>query len=421
MANEPHQAYVKDWEVKVDANWDYPLPPHEPEEPSSQIVKHQFTSQLLPSVNALQQLEVDQSLLLMSELSDDDFSIHDESGEDTDNEDEDGFSSVDKWVEPRHRFRPFALAPEVARQADRRIRVAIIDNGADRVRSRFRNQIAKGQSFVSVDEFHNDQPLPWWMVSDAHGTQMASLVSQTNPYCRLYIARVGTRRNDIRAESAIKAITWAMEHDVDIISMSWTLDYDDAGLRTVIEKAAARRILLFASKPDEGIYSEAWPADYALQTISVSATDQFGHLTSKARATKTADVQIPGENIRAAGPAYIGNTLALVSGSSVATALAAGLASLALLLMRTFNEDLPTERPGSEPDAGTDAKHKRHYYYTKEGMLSVFQRMAASTDQAILLRHMFPSDSVPKDQVLDKLSQHWDVKGWAKRRVETTI
>ena len=42
------------------------------------------------------------------------------------------------------------------------------------------------------------------MVADPHGTQMASLITEVNPFCRLYIARVGKARKDILPENAAK-------------------------------------------------------------------------------------------------------------------------------------------------------------------------------------------------------------------------
>lgn len=89
---------------------------------------------------------------------------------------------------------------------DKRIKVAIIDNGVDRIRASIRNMIDKGISFVAGGSQSADQNeiLPWWMVSDPHGTQMASLIGQTNPYCRLYIARVGKGRGDILTKHAIE-------------------------------------------------------------------------------------------------------------------------------------------------------------------------------------------------------------------------
>jgi hypothetical protein len=80
------------------------------------------------------------------------------------------------------------------------IRVAIIDTGID-VRTSFEN-IKEGISFTRTAS--GEGFLPWWMVADAHGTQMASLVRNVNPYCRLYPVRVGMRTKDIDSDGAAR-------------------------------------------------------------------------------------------------------------------------------------------------------------------------------------------------------------------------
>lgn len=380
-------------DVKPDAKWDYPPPLHEPEEPTTQILKHQFTGQLLPSLNALREWE-------KPAINLDEWDYLDEEREDASIE-----TSKEKKPDPekvrqrqKAQFQTFALDPQrTSSKVDRRIRVAIIDNGADRIRSKFRHMIAKGQSYVKADLLGSDRSLPWWMVSDPHGTQMASLIGQTNDYCRLYIARVGKGRNDVDPANAAEAIDWAVEQKVDIISISWTLKQPDEKLKKAIDRAIARPTLIFCSTPDEGVYSQAWPVGYRNEVLSVSATDHFGHLTTKTAGTEPVDIQIPGENIRAAGPAYIGNVLPTVSGSSVATALAAGIASLALLLLRTFN-----------PELGAPGHNEMKEFYTKKGIMRVFRGMGADK-AAIKLSKLFPDEATDESKTLEKLAEYWNV------------
>ncbi|KAI1086805.1 hypothetical protein F5B19DRAFT_498003 [Rostrohypoxylon terebratum] len=366
-------------DVKVDANWEYPLL-QEPEEPTTQILKHQFTGQLLTSLNALGEWER-ASRKSNSELA-----------QDQDQEREQHIA----------RFKEFALGPPTKDQneyrslnQDMRIKVAIIDNGADRIRSKFRHMIAKGKSYVTADMLSSDRSLPWWMVSDPHGTQMASLIGQMNGYCRLYIARVGKSRDDIQPANAAKAINWAVTQGVDIISISWTLKKPDKTLEEAI-KNAAQKTIIFCSTPDEGVYSEAWPVGYKEHVLSVSATDRHGHLTSQTKGAESVDIQIPGEDIRATGPSYIGNVLPTVSGSSVATALAAGIASLSLLLLKIFNP------PHDE---------RLQQFRTKEGINRVFAHMGAP-GTAIQLSKLFPSESKDESQTLQTLAQNWNVENF---------
>ncbi|RYP07033.1 hypothetical protein DL764_002792 [Monosporascus ibericus] len=219
------------------------------------------------------------------------------------------------------------------------IKVAIIDNGADKFRQRIRECIERGVSYVKADTDSTDRILPWWMVSDPHGTQMASLVSAVNPWCRLYIARVGKGRRDILPGDAVKAVKWAVEQKVDIISISWVTKSMVPELRAVIE-SAAKHTLVFCSTADTGTWSgPAFPADYN-DTVRVSATDKYGNLMPASdKGSHAVNVPVPGEDIPAFGPSYMGEGIAVgtVSGSSVATALAAGIASLALMMLIVFN------------------------------------------------------------------------------------
>jgi len=92
---------------------------------------------------------------------------------------------------------------DYARRFDNRpIKIAVLDNGADKIRSTLKEHIQKGVSFVTANLDGDNRILPWWMVADPHGTQMASLITSVNPFCRLYIARVGTGRKDILPERA---------------------------------------------------------------------------------------------------------------------------------------------------------------------------------------------------------------------------
>ncbi|RLL98705.1 hypothetical protein CFD26_100564 [Aspergillus turcosus] len=214
---------------------------------------------------------------------------------------------------------------------------------------------------------------------------MASLINNVNPYCRLYIARVGKGREDIDPKKAAMAIDWAVEQKVDIISMSWVTKTQEADLQNAVKRAAdnasnnkSRPTLMFCSTADEGAFAgEVYPVDYADSVVSVAATDTWGGLTSKSDRQKPVDIRIPGEDLEAPVPQYLENVSSRVSGSSVATALAAGIASLALLLLRTYNDNNADLRP----------------FYTKKGIMRVFNQMDASKGP-LQIQHLFPRDPV---------------------------
>lgn len=91
--------------------------------------------------------------------------------------------------------------------------------------------------------------------------------------------------------------------------------------------------LVFCAKSDEPYTPNVWPADYDT-TISVASASTIAHVQ---RVDKPPDIIILGEKMEVDAPAYAIQKERVVSGSSVATALASGIASLILILARTWD------------------------------------------------------------------------------------
>jgi hypothetical protein len=78
------------------------------------------------------------------------------------------------------------------------IKVAVIDNGIDG--NSFGEKLPHGVSFV----YSSDEESNWWIASDPHGTQMAKFIRQIDPFCELYVAKVGNRSQDIRTGNVVQ-------------------------------------------------------------------------------------------------------------------------------------------------------------------------------------------------------------------------
>ena len=100
--------------------------------------------------------------------------------------------------------------------------------------------------------------------------------------------------------------------------------------------------------------------------------------------------------IEAVSPAYIGTVTPTVSGSSVATALAVGIASLALLLLRTYND---LEDRDMRP------------FYTKEGIMPIFKKMDADKG-GIQLSKLFPRETVDENSTRKILAKNWNISNF---------
>jgi subtilisin family serine protease len=132
-----------------------------------------------------------------------------------------------------------------------------------------------------------------------------------------------------------QAIEAAIEDKVDIINLSWSFNKSSAALEGAINKAVAEEpeALIFCAKSDELYADDVFPADYC-NTISVAAATSRGRIGTEG--SKQPDLLILGENMPADGPDYATKQEkeVKISGSSVATALASGMASLILMVAK---------------------------------------------------------------------------------------
>ena len=147
------------------------------------------------------------------------------------------------------------------------------------------------------------------------------------------------------------------------------------------ERKLPHPILVFCSTADEGVYSgTVYPASYD-GVVQIAATDQYGHMIPAS--DNGVDIRVPGENIEADGPSYMDEySTSSVSGSSVATATAAGIASMALLMLKAYN----WPKLGQAEEA-----EEMREFYTRDGILGVFDGMNAHT-QGVQPSRLFSGD-----------------------------
>lgn len=131
----------------------------------------------------------------------------------------------------------------------------------------------------------------------------------------------------------------AIDRGVDIISMSWTIERtthnadDIAELEDAIEDAAKKNILLFCAANDQGIVrDDSYPANSSVtRRFKIGAAEASGAIWKWSGDPQAVDFIMPGHNVvkERASELQFERARAL-TGSSVATALAAGLAALIL-------------------------------------------------------------------------------------------
>ncbi|KAK8023411.1 intracellular serine protease [Apiospora marii] len=252
-----------------------------------------------------------------------------------------------KWVEIMENFAEFLQIAE-ARTATQitmkePIRIAVIDDGVNSFDSTIDSKVMGGRSFSYRDE---EQTLvnPYYVSSEGHGTAMAGFIRKICPNVEIYALRldeysVEQGKRYFTAASAEKAVRDAREKKVHIISMSWTIEKTETNKTEVekLEKAIARaaedNILMFCAAADGGAQRDR---TYPAATASTKNIFMIGAAEPAGTATKwlgetLVDFIFPGHEVvreRQDDPGVTKYTPK--TGSSVATALASGLAALVL-------------------------------------------------------------------------------------------
>jgi hypothetical protein len=122
---------------------------------------------------------------------------------------------------------------------------------------------------------------------------------------------------------------------VDVISMSFSILETSDSLDQAISAAGLKGIVLLCSTHDEGSnVGKAWPAA-SPATFAVTACDEYGSLF-RAMKEESYKYKLQGLNVAAGVIPFLDST-DRISGSSVATAVAAGLSSLVLSCLRLAN------------------------------------------------------------------------------------
>ncbi|KAL6695518.1 hypothetical protein J3F84DRAFT_374578 [Trichoderma pleuroticola] len=257
------------------------------------------------------------------------------------------------------------LRPEDDFEGD--VVVALIDDGVDRLDNTLSGQVLEGKSF----DYHDGQVRPPFSSARGHGTVMASMILRVCPMAKIYPIRLKTYdvsggKSQIDRKYAAKAIEAALAKNATIISMSWTLPKSSAEnetkdeLHEILEVAVKRKVIMFCSSPDEGKFTELdypsgpWRSRFFRIGAARADGSVFEWTTEdgisfilpgvdvvKEQAGRTSsETQSFGVTSRVADFKY-------ETGSSVATALAAGLAAMiiycvkaSIMALRIANQNL---------------------------------------------------------------------------------
>jgi subtilisin family serine protease len=260
--------------------------------------------------------------------------------------------------------------------------VAVIDSGVNPVVSDLVGSVKHGPDLTGVSTPPSD---PNWGV---HGTWMASLIAGhghdggsgiigSAPESKVLSIRVITDANDpaharYEAESASRgqrelaeAITFAVNHRAQVISMSLGYSLDSRPVRAALQDAYDHNVVVVASAGNSGDAAGAagtghapysFPADYP-GVLAVGAVNSSGQVSSFSSENLSVQVAAPGVRVPAQGR---DGTYWYVSGTSPACALTAGVVALikakypGLTDSQVISAITSSTRPSTRPAGGWD-------------------------------------------------------------------
>ncbi|RSK26415.1 hypothetical protein EJF36_05825 [Bacillus sp. HMF5848] len=203
------------------------------------------------------------------------------------------------------------------------INIAILDTG---ISQHDDLTIQEGVSFLEVEPTYNDK--------NGHGTHIAGIIHTIAPNTALYPVKVLDKDKKGKVSFLIKGIEWAIENEMDIVSISLTTSQNSEKLQDAIQKAAAAGIVLVAAVGNHGD-TVKYPAAYE-EVVAVGAVDDKNKIASWSNTGKQLDVVAPGVTIKST---YLNNGYAKMSGTSMAAAYTTGV----LALLKEKNPDSTSE------------------------------------------------------------------------------
>ncbi|PHB12093.1 serine protease [Bacillus wiedmannii] len=218
------------------------------------------------------------------------------------------------------------------------VTIAVVDTGCDVNHPDLRDRIIDGRNFTDDDNGAVDNYKDY----NGHGTHVAGTIAASKndsgvvgvaPKANLLILKVLNRHGSGKPEWIVRAIEYAIQQNVHIITMSLSTTKDNPKIHKVIQRAVGQGIIVTCAAGNGGRSELRYPAGYN-EATSVGAVDFTGKAADFLSSNNEVDLTAPGVNILSAYPLDLvsdpSNPYKVLSGTSMATPHVAG--ALALLL-----------------------------------------------------------------------------------------
>ena len=229
------------------------------------------------------------------------------------------------------------------------IKIAILDTGCDKNHPDLKDRVIGGQNFTNDDggdpDIFNDY--------NGHGTHVAGTIAASKndngvigvaPEADLLILKVLGEDGTGNFEWITKAINYAIEEKVHIISMSLSSPSPEESTHEAIKRAVEKNILVICAAGNGGDNNPVteelgYPGAYN-EVISVGAIGFSGQFSNFTNTNKEVDLVAPGEGILSCYPSSLVEDSKIpykkLSGTSMSTPHVTG--ALALLINHCQSE-----------------------------------------------------------------------------------
>lgn len=209
------------------------------------------------------------------------------------------------------------------------VKVAVLDTGISLSHTDLKAAVVKAKDFTRSRSGPADV--------QGHGTHAAGIVAAREnssgvigvaPRASLLVAKVLGDSGAGTVAQIVAGVNWAVEQKADVISMSLTSPTGSPALEAAVAAALAAGVVVCAAAGNDGPVDDTvgFPARYP-GVISVAAVNSRMGVPRFSSRGQRVDVAAPGDKILSCYPP---NSLAVMSGTSMATPFVAGVAALVI-------------------------------------------------------------------------------------------
>ncbi len=173
-------------------------------------------------------------------------------------------------------------------------------------------------------------------VAFGHGTMTSGLVHLVAPKAKILPLKAFSANGTGNLSNIIAALYYAVQHNANVVNMSFDLSTPSAALSKAISYANKANVVLVAAAGNENTSSPVYPAAYSNSVVGIASSTDWDTRSSFSN-YGTSDVWIaaPGEYVVSTFP---GGTYASASGTSFSAPLVTGTASLLLNAKSGLNQ-----------------------------------------------------------------------------------